>query len=155
MDFILSEDFKPWIPLVSVIVGALVTSIIAIISWFIVHWLTEKRDQKNARRNTRVDALTECYVALVRSGIKNLYELEDDKINRQIADDVEKAILIIHLYGSPEQSKLANEYSKHMSEDGNANLDELVESLRKDIRGQLGEKEIIDKPTYFQFTTKK
>lgn len=156
MDFILSEDFKPWIPLASVIIGALVTSIIAIISWFIVHWLTEKRDQKNARRTARVDALSECYVALINSSLKDLYQLDDKgEINRKVADDVEKAILIIHLYGSPRQSKLASEYSKNMCEQGTANLDELVESLRKDIRKLLGEKEVIDKPAFFQFTVKK
>lgn len=154
-DIISSEEFKLWIPLYSIIISSIVAFIIGVGSWFIVHWLTKSRDIENANRTARVKELSECYKAMVRSGIKELHSLKGEDIDRTVADEVENAISIIHLYGSPEQSRLASKYCSDMQNNNTANFDELIESLRMDIRNHLGLKEIIRKPTYFKYNVSK
>ncbi|MNF12226.1 hypothetical protein D3C80_2136440 [compost metagenome] len=57
---------------------------------------------------------------------------------------------MIHLYGSQEQSFLANQYVNDMSTNQNADSTKLVDSLRKDIRSMLGEQDLISKPSYLK-----
>lgn len=154
MDFLSSEYIKIWIPAFTALLGVIIASLIAIISWYIVHKLTSKRDLANARRAARIKELSDSYRSLVRCAIKGLHTVDEDKIDRKVADEVENAILTIHLYGSTSQSELASKYSQEMAELGKSDFTELVESLRKDIRNQLGEVEIIKEPVYFRYSVK-
>lgn len=154
MDYLYSspENLKIWIPAIAALIGTLLAGLIAIFSWYKVHKLTAKRDLENSKRTARVKELSESYKSLVRGAIKGLHRMNDGKIDRTIADEVENAILTIHLYGSPEQSRLASKYSREMADKQSSDFTELVECLRKDIRDQLGEVEIIEAPTYFSYT---
>ena len=151
MDYLTAEDLKIWITALSALLGVFLTGLIAIFSWYKVHQLTAKRDLDNSKRAARVKELSESYKALVRCAIKGLHKVDDGKIDRTIADEVENAILTIHLYGSAEQSRLASKYSREMADKNSADFTELVECLRKDIRTQLGEVEIIEEPAYFRY----
>lgn len=155
MEYFLQESFKPWIPLISIIIGNLAAVTIAVISWGKVHKLTAKRDIENSRRLTRVKELSDSYKSLVRCAVKGLHTFDDNKIDRTIADEVENAILTIHLYGTPQQSKLASKYSCEMAEQNSSDFTELVESLRKDIRAELGQGDVETKPSYFKYDVKK
>ena len=112
---------------------------IAALGWIAAHYFTAKRDLNNSRRLARIEALSSCYKIFVRSGINGSLIQNRGTQVIDIGENIEDAILMIHLYGSQEQSELANQYVNDMSTNQNADSTKLVDSLRKDIRGMLGE----------------
>lgn len=125
----------------------------AVLGWVIAHHFTSRRDRDNSRRSTRIEALSFCYKALVRSGIDGVMVIKggDGKlINR--AGPVEDAVALIHLYGSQEQSCLATEYARQVAQSQNGDATELVKSLRNDIRRMVGEAGLSSDPTYLRIT---
>jgi hypothetical protein len=87
----------------------IIAVIISVIGWVIAHKFTSARDVKNAQRTTRVEAFTEAYKALIRSGLDKELLPKDQNgkiINKAIP--VENAIAIIHLYGTEKQSQMAS-----------------------------------------------
>ena len=123
---------------------------IAALGWIAAHYFTAKRDLHNSRRLARIEALSNCYKIFIRSGIDGslIKQRGSEVIDK--AGDIEDAILLIHLYGSQEQSELANQYVNDMSNNQNADSTKLVDSLRKDIRKMLGEQDLISKPSYLR-----
>lgn len=116
-----------------------VTAIVAFCGWIIAHWFTSRRDRKNAERNVRTNELSKAYFALVRSGIAGSFTKKDyDGKLLPIAQDVEAAVASIHLYGSPEQSQLANDYVMRLELEQHGDATSLVNSLRNDLRADLG-----------------
>ncbi len=123
---------------------------IAVVGWIAAHHFTAKRDLNNSRRLARIEALSSCYKIFVRSGIDGVLIKKNGSEVVDRAGDIEDAILMIHLYGSQEQSELANQYVNDMSTNQNADSTKLVDSLRKDIRGMLGEQDFLSKPSYLK-----
>lgn len=118
-----------------------------------VHLLTSERDLKNYRRNSRINALTTCYTALIRSGLDGLLNKPDSNGNmvRTVnAIHVENAIALIHLHGNEQQSELANVYTEQINNTGSGDLTKLIDALRKDIRAMLGTKDLVSMPHYLR-----
>ena len=127
----------------------LFTALIAVIGWVVAHRLTSARDLANSRRNARIEALTICYKALVRSGIDGVMLKRDSSgklVNNAIP--VEDAIALIHLHGNDEQSELASAYAKQIGQAKSGDSTKLVNSLRKDIRSMLGTTDLATEPHY-------
>ena len=127
----------------------LFTALIAVVGWVAAHWLTSARDLANSRRNARIDALTTCYKALVRSGIDGVMLKRDSAgnlINNAIP--VEDAIALIHLHGNQRQSQLASAFAKQIDQNKSGDSTELVNALRKDIRRMLGTEDLAAEPHY-------
>lgn len=129
----------------------LLAALIAVVGWVAVHQFASARDLANSRRRARIDALTTCYRALVRSGVDGVM-LQRDSSGKLIngAIIVEDAIALIHLHGSEQHSKLARDYAKQVGETQTGSLTELVNSLRKDIRSMLGTKDLDSDPHYLR-----
>lgn len=127
----------------------------AVLGWVIAHHFTSRRDRDNSRRSTRIEALSFCYKALVRSGIDGVmvFKAEDGKLVSR-AGPVEDAVALIHLYGSQEQSCLATEYARQVAHSQEGDATKLVESLRNDIRRMVGEADLSSDPTYLRITIK-
>ena len=123
---------------------------IAALGWIAAHYFTAKRDLNNSRRLARIEALSSCYKIFVRSGINGSLIQNRGTEVIDIGENIEDAILMIHLYGSQEQSELANQYVNDMSTNQNADSTKLVDSLRKDIRGMLGEQDLTSKPSFLK-----
>ena len=123
---------------------------IAALGWIAAHYFTAKRDLNNSRRLARIEALSSCYKIFVRSGINGSLIQNRGTQVIDIGENIEDAILMIHLYGSQEQSELANQYVNDMSTNQNADSTKLVDSLRKDIRGMLGEQDLTSKPSFLK-----
>ncbi|WP_155757764.1 hypothetical protein [Acinetobacter vivianii] len=123
---------------------------IAALGWIVAHYFTAKRDLNNSRRLARIEALSSCYKIFVRSGINGslIHKRGGEVID--IGENIEDAILMIHLYGSQEQSELANQYVNDLSTNQNADSTKLVNSLRKDIRGMLGEQDLTSTPSFLK-----
>lgn len=119
--------------------------------------IRSKRDLKNARRTSRIEALSIAYKAFVRAGIDRdglIIRGENDEIIDK-ATPVENAIAIVHLYGDKEQSELASECAKQLGSTGKVQLTSIVNSLRRDIREMLGEEDIVELPYHLSIERKK
>lgn len=123
---------------------------IAALGWIAAHYFTARRDLNNSRRLARIEALSSCYKIFIRSGIDGSLIRNSGSEIIDKGGDIEDAIFMIHLYGSQEQSFLANQYVNDMSTNQNADSTKLVDSLRKDIRSMLGEQDLISKPSYLK-----
>jgi len=129
------------------------TVAVAAFGWWITHYYTSKRDTEKSRRSARIKALSTAYKALVRAGIdKRLVYKSKDGIIHNEAMPVEDAISIIHLYGNEEQSRLASECAKQFEETNKGSFNDLINSLRKDIREMLGEEDLVEQPLYLKIS---
>jgi len=133
----------------------ILTILTVAIGWIIVHQFTSIRDLKNFRRNSRIDALTNYYMALIRSGLDGpMLKLDSDGKLVNNAISVENAIALIHLHGNEQQSELANAYVKQIEKDGSGDLTKLIDTLRKDIRTMLGSRDLVSIPHYLRVKSK-
>jgi len=120
----------------------LVPTLVAVVSWFVGSWLAAKRDRANKRRDMRVQYLLDAYRRLQGAGHRPLvppYSL-----------DLESALADVQLLGSPAQAALAQKFTLEMGEHGHALLDDLLLSLRNELRAELELEKIEGKLTYLR-----
>ncbi|UHQ55804.1 hypothetical protein [Microbulbifer sp. YPW16] len=127
---------------------------VASVGWIITHFFTSRRDLKNARRQRRIEALSNSYDLLIRLGLdKGIPARENHEGELETyAREVEQAIVMIHLYGNEEQVKLTNELVQKLSDEKIYSADGLVNALRVDIRRDLGMKRVNVAPIYTRQT---
>ena len=65
-------------------------------------------------------------------------------------DELESAISDIQLLGTIKQAKLAEQFASEIANKSNANTDELLLDLRKDLRAELGLEQLVDEITYLR-----
>src|SRR4051812_8463463 len=97
----------------------------------LTHRLTSQRDQMNRRSDLRVRYLLAVYRALADVAHRSLDPGSDNvqKFEQGLAD--------IQLLGSKTQAEMAVAVGKSLSKNGEAALDELLLSLRDDLREEL------------------
>jgi ABC-type bacteriocin/lantibiotic exporter with double-glycine peptidase domain len=111
------------------LIPLLVTTVVAIVGWFIAHRLAAARDRKSKRREQRVQYLVEAFRRLATVGNRpNL---------PKFADELEAAIADIQLFGTPEQINKVQAFIKEMGEKDKASLNDLLTDLRQDLRKEL------------------
>jgi len=108
----------------NLLVPLLITSVVAIAGWFVVHLLSSKKDRENKRHDLRIQYLIEAWRSLEKAS--NRDDLSPSK------SDLERAIADIQLFGSRRQIELAQKFAEDFAKTGNATLDELLEDLRQD-----------------------
>ena len=113
-----------WSPVAQVIV----VSLVALSGWFVVHKLNVTRDEGAKRREIRVQYLLEAYRNLERSA---------NRTQRSDRLTFESAIADIQLLGSPEQVELAQSVGESLAAHGTVRVNDLLESLREDLRAEL------------------
>ena len=62
-----------------------------------------------------------------------------------MADDLEQAVADIQLLGSPELIHLVQAFSEEFARNDTASLDDVLATIRKDLRKELGEKTVTGK----------
>jgi hypothetical protein len=121
----------------------LATFVVAVSGWWIVHWLSGKRDVANERRKLRVSYLVEAYRKL---------EAASNTVDPQSKwEQLESAIADVQLLGTPRQVGLARFFAEAMARDGNASLDELLFDLRESLRVELQLEPVSDPIKYLRF----
>ena len=115
---------------VQVVVPALVA--LAVVAF--THLFSIYRDRENKRREQRIGYLVSVFRALSKANHHpRLHE---------IADEVEQAIADIHLFGTPEQVRLAREFATELAIKQEADMDTLLNELRDSLRRELGRKPV-------------
>lgn len=116
-----------------------------IIGWFLVHWLTGRRELVNRKREARVKALESAYMRLADSS--NRQEISDAQM-----DGVEEFVFEIQLYGTPSQIELMKEIVDCFKEAGNkVSYDAILSNLRDSIRNELDLENIEGSVWWFRF----
>lgn len=113
-------------------ISNIITVLVALLGWLVVHNLTKTREIETERRNIRAHYLLVTYRSVENSICRNLQD--DDKRK------LENAIAEVELFGNKEQIDLAQEIAKNSI--GNS-MDEkelvliklsLLDSLRQELR---------------------
>ena len=98
------------------------------------HWLTHRREKKNRLQQQRIQYLIDAYRAFAKASHNaNL---------REVAEDLEQAVADIQFLGSPELVRLVQKFLDEFARNQTANLDDIIATIRTDLRKELGEKPI-------------
>jgi hypothetical protein len=122
----------------------LIPTVVAVISWFVGSWLAARRDRANKRRDLRVQYLVDAYRRLQAAGHRPLvppYSL-----------DLESAVADVQLFGTPAQVAAVQKFASEIGGHGQALLDDLLLSLRNDLRAELQLEDVGGKLKYLRIT---
>jgi hypothetical protein len=101
----------------------------AAIAAVLAHRLTSQRDHVNRRSDLRVEYLLTAYRTVADTAHRGL-DAENSRTFEQGLSDIQ-------LLGSKEQAEMAVTIGKALAENGTAQLDDLLLSLRDDLRSEL------------------
>ncbi|WP_147330452.1 MULTISPECIES: hypothetical protein [unclassified Duganella] len=126
----------------------LVTVIVAVVGWIVVHRFNAKRDQTNKRRDLRVQFLLDAYRRL-ESTAGRATSTEEQMLA------FESAIADVQLLGDPEQVKAVVEFCGHYKANNSGGIGKVLDLLRRDLRDELELKGEVDGRVFFRFERKK
>ncbi len=114
------------------LIPLLITTIVALLGWFVVHYLAAKREHIARRHDTRIQFVMRAYQRL-EGGLHRgpIY-------GTAYASDIESALADIQLLGTSEQIELARRYSSDLASCGETDASDLLESLRQSLRLEVG-----------------
>lgn len=121
----------------------LVTTIVAAASWYVAHALAKQRDRANKRRELLVGYLIDAYRRLEAGAAREM--------TVEQAEAMESAIADIQLFGTPRQVQLVQDFALQIAETGGASIDDLLVSLRADLRAELGLTDVPARLQYLRF----
>lgn len=131
-------------------IGLFVTNAVVIGGWI----FSILQSKANLRRQRRVASLADAYDVLIRTGIDKgipARTLANGELN-DYSRDLERAVATVHLYGSKTEVKLVNELVIKLTNEKLYSADELVNTLREDIRAEMAMPKLVEKPTYLKQT---
>jgi hypothetical protein len=130
----------------SLLIPALITTLVAILGWYVVHCLNQRRDRENKRRDLRIQFLIDAYRRLERAS--NRPQTFDNDL------ELESAIADIQLFGSVNQVNLAEQFALDIAAKSNASTNELLAELRVELRGELKLQKINPDITFLRISKK-
>lgn len=107
-----------------------ITIVIGIAGWYVVHYLTSRRDRVQRRRQLSTEHLINAYRVLTN-------EISHRSESKERSTKLENILSDIQLFGSFEQVELARALADKVAAGGEFQLDPLINSLRNDLRRQL------------------
>jgi len=124
---------------------ALMTLIITIMGWIILHLLTKRRDSINKKKEIRIKYLIDAW---------RLLESASNRKNNDRNTNIEIAVADIQLFGSRKQIELAQKIAIDLSRTGTGESLELLKELRTDLRKELKLEKVPDTFRYIRFEEK-
>jgi hypothetical protein len=106
-----------------------VAGALTILGWWAVNWLGEKRDRRNKIRELRMQYLTNACRLIAQVG------RQGDVL--PLARELEEAVSDVYLFGTSRQIELVRKFVVEFSTRQSANMDELINTLRNDLRRDL------------------
>lgn len=119
-----------------------ITSLITIAGWVILHIFSKHRDNRNKEKELRLSYLIDAWRKL---------EYAANRPNIDKVEYIERPIADIQLFGTIYQIELAQHFTDEIVLKNNANLNSLLEELRKDLRKELKYDEAPLKIRYLRF----
>jgi hypothetical protein len=131
-------------PALTFLVGIVAGAVVAVLT----DRLTSRRDQANRRSEMRIDYLVSAYRSLADASNRGLQGSSRD------ARAFELALEDIQLLGSGAQAAKARELATVMASKGGASTDDLLKTLRDDLREELGLPALADPPIHLRIEEK-
>jgi hypothetical protein len=121
------------------------TVFVAALGWIVAHYFTSQKSRNDKKRDLSIEYLSNAYRFLTT-----------EIVQRDISDEswakLEKVITDVQLFGSPEQVELIKNLVECIVQGGEFELDELINSLRKDLRKELGLEAVSGNVKWFRYT---
>jgi len=114
----------------------LVTILVALGGWFVIHRLTAWRDRINHNRKIRTEFLIKVFQNLANAANR------PPSSSSQYFRDMEAAVADIQLFGSGSQIQMVEAFTREFDKKKQASLDPLLNLLRADLRKELGYKSV-------------
>lgn len=130
------------------LIPLLITSLITIFGWYVLHKLTKKREQENKKKNLRVDYLIDAWSKLEYGSNRDIDE-------KEFVEYFEKPIAMIQLFGTLNQIDLAQKVAEEIKNNRQVSLDAILEELRNDLRSELNLERAKSKMKYIRFNKRK
>ena len=114
------------------ITSTTITVLLALSGWWLSYWLDIRKDRLAKKRDLRTQYLLDAYRRLEGAPNRKMSDEDDRAFESALAD--------IQLLGSGEQVRLAREFALDFARKSVTNpptLDELLDSLRRDLRKEL------------------
>lgn len=109
------------------LITLIITALVAIAGWFFTHRFSLNREREAKRREMIVRYLINAWRMLESNA-------QRDKISNL---EIESAIADIQLFGTNNQIELAHKVADNLVNESGANLNDLLETLRSNLRGEL------------------
>jgi hypothetical protein len=103
---------------------------VPVLGWWVVNFLSKRRDVENDRRKLRTEYLVEAYRRMESASHRKGRQ-------KEFEDRLESAVADIQLLGTAKQADLAAQFGIDMAEKGVAYMDELLRDLRDSLRSEL------------------
>ncbi|HKF81877.1 MAG TPA: hypothetical protein VKB23_02810 [Solirubrobacterales bacterium] len=110
----------------------------------LTHRFTSRRDHAKRRSEMRIQFLLGAYRALADASNRGLHGSTSD------ARVFEQALEDIQLLGSRAQAQKAKRVAEVMASEGGASTDDLLTTLRNDLRAELGLSALADPPVHLR-----
>jgi hypothetical protein len=127
-------------PALSFVAGIAAGAFVAVLT----HRFTSRRDHANRRSEMRIQFLLSAYRSLADASNRGLQGNTSD------ARAFEQAVEDIQLLGSRMQAEKARKLAEVMASKGGASTDDLLRTLRNDLREELGLSALIDPPVHLR-----
>lgn len=125
-----------------------ITAAVAVLGWIAGHYFTSEKSRNDKKRDLSLEYLTSAYRFLST-------EIVCKEISNESWTKLEGVVAEMQLFGSVEQVELAKELADSMARGGDFTIDALINSLRKDLRNQLGLKAVSGNVKWLRYTPKK
>jgi hypothetical protein len=130
------------------LIPLLITTLVAILGWVIGHRMNVARDRIAKRRDLRLQYLIEAYRALEN------FAGRQPPFSTTHVEGIEKAVADIQLFGSQSQIDLLNKAFAEKRKTGGADLNEIINELRSELRKELDLPELNSPVTWLRFDSK-
>lgn len=124
-----------------------ITIILAVLGWIIGHYFNSKRTRDQKRRDISVEHLINAY-RILTNDISHRIETPER------SEKLENILSDIQLFGSSYQVMLARNLAKEIASGGEFQLDQLINSLRDDLRKELHLSKIEGNVEWLRFNNK-
>jgi hypothetical protein len=118
---------------VDILVSVLGSLLAAVVGGLVVHLATRRRELEKDRRAERIKYLVGSFRTIMR---------DLDRVDEEARSRFDAAIEDVTLFGSAQQVQLARQIRHRRHEGGPVDYDPLLESLRNDLRRELGLKPV-------------
>lgn len=122
----------------------IVTVLVALTGWLVVHRLTAWRDRANHKRQIQIEYLISAFRRLANSANRQPQE------NSPYFRDMESAIADIQLFGDKKDVELVKNFLDEFLHSGQASMDPLLSKLRSKLRKELNYDEVTENVNWFR-----
>lgn len=127
---------------INILLPLIITSILTVLSWGVLHFLSKRRDLLNKKKEIRINYLIQAW---------RLLETASNRDSQELRSNIETAIADIQLFGTRRQIELVQKFAEEMATHKSSSSSELLILLREDLRNELNLESVPNKFKFLRF----